>query len=310
MSEIRTAVIGVGYLGKFHAQKYSKLENSKLIAVVDTDINKAREIAKANKCDPLNDYHDLLGNVDAISIVVPTNLHFEIAAEFLNNQCHVLVEKPISTTIEEAEKLINLAEQNKCVLQVGHLERFNPAMLALERELMNVSFIESHRLAPYNPRGADVNVVLDLMIHDIDIILEIVGADIEKIDASGTPVLSDEIDIANARIVFKNGCVANVTASRVSTKTERKMRIFQNNAYISVDYQHRELAIYKKGKGEMFPGIPNIESTKTKYEESDALLSEIDDFLHCIEYGTAPKVTGKDGKRALHTATQINNLLS
>ncbi len=310
MSEIRTAVIGVGYLGKFHAQKYSKIKNSKLLAVIDNDINKAQKIAAENNCMAITDYHELLGNVDAVSIVVPTDLHFEIAAEFLRHHSHVLVEKPITTTIEQADELIHLAELNNRILQVGHLERFNPAMLALEKELLNVSFIESHRLAPYNPRGAEVNVVLDLMIHDIDIILEIVGADVNKIDASGTPVLSNEIDIANARIVFKNGCVANVTASRVSNKTERKMRIFQNDAYLSVDFQHRELAIYQKGEGEMFPGIPNIESNNINFSESDALLTEIEHFLASIENDSTPKVTGHDGKRALLTATKINNLLA
>ena len=310
MSEIRTAVIGVGYLGKFHAQKYSKIKNSKLLAVIDNDINKAQEIAAENNCMAITDYHELLGNVDAVSIVVPTDLHFEIAAEFLRHHSHVLVEKPITTTIEQADELIYLADLNNRILQVGHLERFNPAMLAVEKELLNVSFIESHRLAPYNPRGTEVYVVLDLMIHDIDIILEIVGADVDKIDASGTPVLSNEIDIANARIIFKNGCVANVTASRVSNKTERKMRIFQNDAYLSVDFQHRELAIYRKGEGEMFPGIPNIESNKINFSESDALLTEIEQFLASIENDSTPKVTGHDGKRALLTATKINNLLA
>lgn len=309
MSEIRTAVIGVGYLGKFHAQKYFDIQNSKLVAVVDNDIKKAQEIARNNSCEALTDYHELLGNIDAISIVVPTDMHYKIAADFLHHNCHVLVEKPITSTIDEADKLIEIANQNGCILQVGHLERFNPAMLALEKELSDVHFIESHRLSPYKPRGTEVNVVLDLMIHDIDIILEIVDSDVEKIDASGTPVLSNEIDIANARIVFKNGCVANVTASRVSTKTERKMRIFQNDAYLSVDYQHRELSIYKKGKGEMFPGVPNIKSNNIKFDESDALLAEIEHFLNCIQNNIKPKVTGYDGKRALLTATQINELL-
>ena len=310
MPEIRTAVIGVGYLGKFHAQKYSKLKNSNLVAVVDNDTEKVQKIAAEIGCAAMTDYHELLGNVDAVSIVVPTDIHFKVAADFLCNKSHVLVEKPITTTIDEADKLITLAKRNKRILQVGHLERFNPAMLALEQELSNVHFIESHRLAPYNPRGTEVNVVLDLMIHDIDIILEIVDSNVEKIDAIGTPVLSDEIDIANARIVFKNGCVANVTASRVSNKTERKMRVFQNDAYLSVDYQHRELAIYRKGEGEMFPGIPNIESNKINFEESDALLTEIDHFLTSITNNSNPKVTGNDGKRALLTATHINKLLA
>jgi len=195
-------------------------------------------------------------------------------------------------------------------LQVGHLERFNPAMVALEKELDVARFIESHRLAPYNPRGTEVNVVLDLMIHDIDIIQTIVDAEIEKIDASGTSVLSKDTDIANARIVFKNDCVANVTASRVSNKTDRKMRIFQNDAYLSVDFQNRELAVYRKGEGEMYPGIPNIDMHTDSFNEADALLTEITHFLSCIENHSTPKVTGLDGRRALQTAIDISEILA
>ena len=310
MSEIRTAVIGVGYLGKFHAQKYSQLKNSKLLAVVDNDFEKAREIAATTDCTAVEDYHELLGQVDAVSIVVPTDLHYDIASEFLRHQSHVLVEKPITTTLEQADKLIQLAKENNRILQVGHLERFNPAIVALEQELSEARFIESHRLAPYNPRGTEVNVVLDLMIHDIDIILDVVNSDVDKIDASGASVLSEDIDIANARIVFKNGCVANVTASRVSNKTDRKMRIFQHDAYISVDFQNRELAVYKKGNGEMYPGIPNIDIHTTKCDESDALLTEIEHFLTCISNESSPKVTGQDGKRALQTAILISEKLA
>ncbi len=310
MSEIRTAVIGVGYLGKFHAQKYSQLENSELLAVVDNDIEKASKVANDAECKAITDYHELLGKVDAVSIVVPTELHFEVTKDFLRHGSHVLVEKPITTTLEQADELIGLANQNKLILQVGHLERFNPAIIALEHELSEVKFIESTRLAPYNPRGTDVNVVLDLMIHDIDIILDIVNSEVEKIDASGTPVLSQGIDIANARIVFKNGCVANVTASRASNKTDRKMRIFQNDAYLSVDFQNRELSVYRKGDGEMYPGIPNIDINSSKFDKSDALLTEIEHFLACIANNSAPKVSGEDGKRALQTAIQISDILS
>ena len=310
MSEIRTAVIGVGYLGKFHAQKYSQLKNSNLLAVVDKDIEKAQEVAATTDCTALDDYKELLGQVDAVSIVVPTDLHYAIASDFLQHQTHVLVEKPITTTLEQADELIALAQKNNLILQVGHLERFNPAIAALEQELTAAKFIESHRLAPYNPRGTEVNVVLDLMIHDIYIILDVVDSDVEKIDASGTSVLSRDIDIANARIVFKNGCVANVTASRVSNKTDRKMRIFQNDAYLSVDFQNRELAVYRKGDDEMYPGIPNIDMRKTKFDESDALLTEIDHFLTTITNKSSPKVTGQDGKRALQTAIQISEKLA
>ena len=310
VSEIRTAVIGVGYLGKFHAQKYSQLKNSKLVAVVDNDFEKAQGVAADTGCRAITDYRELLDNVDAVSIVVPTELHFSVAKDFLQHGSHVLVEKPITTTLEQADELIEIAKENERIFQVGHLERFNPAMFALEQELNEARFIESHRLAPYNPRGTDVNVILDLMIHDIDIILDIVNSEVEKIDASGTPVLSQDIDIANARIVFQNGCVANVTASRASNKMERKMRIFQNDAYLSVDFQNRELSVYRKGNGEMYPGIPNIDIKNSKFDESDALLTEIDHFLICISTNLTPKVTGYDGKRALQTAIRISEILA
>ncbi len=310
MSEIQTAVIGAGHLGKFHAQKFYQLENSTLIAVADKDFGKAQEVAAATSCTPVADYHELLGQVDAVSIVVPTDLHFDVAQKFLCNQSHVLVEKPITTTLDQADTLIALARQHDKILQVGHLERFNPAIIALEEELTEARFIESHRMAPYKPRGTEVNVILDLMIHDIDIILDIVKSDVEKIDARGTSVLSNDIDIANARIVFKNGCVANITASRVSTATARKMRIFQNEAYLSVDFQNRELAVYRKGKQEMYPGVPNIDVQKTCCGTFDALLTEIDSFLNCIANGSLPKVTGQDGKRALQTAISISEQLT
>ena len=202
MSEIRTAVIGVGYLGRFHAQKYSELKNSKLLAVVDKEFESAQKVATEVACDACTEYHELLGKVDAVSIVVPTDLHYKIAADFLKHKTHVLVEKPITTTTEQADELIDLAKSNNCILQVGHLERFNPAIVAIEQEISDIRFIESHRLAPYNPRGTEVSVILDLMIHDIDIILDLVNSEVKSIDASGTPVLSNDFDIANARIVF------------------------------------------------------------------------------------------------------------
>ena len=310
MSEIRTAVIGVGYLGKFHAQKYSELKNSKLLAVVDKEFNNAQKIAKELGCEACSDYQDILGRVDAVSIVVPTDLHYQIASDFLTHQTHVLVEKPITTSVAQADKLIKIAQTHNSVLQVGHLERFNPAIIALEKEISKIRFIESHRLAPYNPRGTEVSVIHDLMIHDIDIILDIVHSEVEKIDASGTPVLSNDIDIANARIVFENDCVANVTASRVSNKIERKMRIFQNDAYLSVDFQNRELATYRKVEEEMYPGIPSIDIEKYNFDKADALKSEIEHFLECIQTQSIPKVTGHDAKRALQTAIEISELLT
>ncbi len=309
MSKLKTAVIGVGYLGKFHADKYAALDNSDLIAVVDADVQIGRAIADKHGVKALTDYHELLGKVDAVSIATPTTTHHQIARDFLEHNCHVLIEKPITVTVDEADDLIELALSHERVLQVGHLERFNAALMDLGDTLETPTFIESHRLAPFNPRAIDVNVILDLMIHDIDIILDIVKSDIKEMRASGTPVLTGSTDIANVRLEFENGCVANVTASRVSTKTERKMRIFQQNAYISVDFHNRVLNIYKKGDKEMHPGIPEIIGEESTYDNSDALKLEIIAFLDAIQQGKPVLVSGEDGRRALDAAIQISALL-
>ncbi|MGI9303769.1 MAG: Gfo/Idh/MocA family oxidoreductase [Gammaproteobacteria bacterium] len=309
MPKIKTAVVGAGYLGRFHAEKYARLADSDLRAVVDIDAERASAIAAEHDTEALTDYRGLLGKVDAVSIVVPTSLHFDIASAFLEHGTHVLVEKPVTTTVEQAEELIELARRGQRVLQVGHLERFNAAMLNLDRYLTRPVFIESHRLAPFKPRGTDVSVLLDLMIHDIDIILNVVRSDLESIDASGAAVLSNAIDIANARLVFASGCVANVTASRISAKTERKMRVFQEDAYLSVDLHQRVLSVSRKTDGEMFPGVPNIETTREEFEDSDALKTEIESFLQAVRTGSDPLVSGEDGKRALQTATEIGRLV-
>lgn len=308
-SKLRTAVIGVGYLGKFHADKYAMLDNSELVAVVDADISTAREIADKHGVQALTDYHELLGKVDAVSIATPTITHHPIARDFLEHNCHVLIEKPITVTVDEADDLIELALSHERVLQVGHLERFNAALVDLGDTLETPTFIESHRLAPFNPRATDVNVILDLMIHDIDIILDIVKSDIKEMRASGTQVLTGSTDIANVRLEFENGCVANVTASRVSTKTERKMRIFQQNAYISVDFHNRVLNVYRKGDKEMHPGIPEITGEESTYDNSDALKLEIIAFLDSIQHGKPILVSGEDGRRALDAAIRISALL-
>jgi predicted dehydrogenase len=309
MSKLKTAVIGVGYLGKFHADKYAALPNSELVAVVDANGETAKEIADKHGVKALTDYHELLGKVEAVSIAAPTTLHHQIARDFLEHNCHVLIEKPITVTVDEADDLIELALANELLIQVGHLERFNAALINLGDQLQEPTFIESHRLAPFNPRATDVNVVLDLMIHDIDIILNIVKSDIKEMRVSGTRVLTQSPDIANARLEFENGCVANVTASRVSAKTERKMRIFQKDAYISVDFHNRVLNVYKKGDKEMLPGIPEIVSEESTYENNDALNLEIIAFLDSIQNGTPVIVSGEDGRRALDAAIQISALL-
>ncbi|QSA97155.1 Gfo/Idh/MocA family protein [Methylococcus sp. EFPC2] len=309
MSKLKCAVIGVGYLGKFHAQKYAALPDCELVAVVDNNPEQARAVAEQNHTQALTDYRELLGKVDAVSIVVPTSLHFQVAKDFLEAGAHVLVEKPITVTVEEADELIRIAKEKDLRLMVGHLERFNAAILGMDLTHDKPLFIESHRLAPFNPRANDVSVVLDLMIHDIDIILDIVDSEVEHIDAKGVTVLTSDTDIANARITFKSGCVANVTASRASLKVERKMRMFMPNAYVSVDFQNRVLAIHRKGDKEMFPGVPEILSEESVFENGDALLEEIKHFVTCIREGKEPLVSGHAGRRALATATAITQLL-
>ncbi|HML78882.1 Gfo/Idh/MocA family oxidoreductase [Geobacter sulfurreducens] len=307
--KLRTAVIGVGYLGQFHAEKYAQLPDSELVAVVDTDMNRAAEVAAKVGASPCTDYRELLDRVDAVSIVVPTQYHFEVARAFLDRGVHVLLEKPITTTIDEADELIRIADERKAVFQVGHLERFNPVVMALDELLTGPRFIESLRIAPFKPRGTDVNVVLDLMIHDIDIIQHIIDSPVKQVNSIGAPVFTDEEDIANARIQFENGCVANVTASRISLKSERKMRIFQADSYITVDFQNKSLAVFRKGSGEMFPGVPNVAMDQKTFEQGDALKSEIASFLDCIRTGATPVVSGRDGKRALETALMITKQL-
>lgn len=302
---IRTAVIGVGYLGRFHAQKYASLANSQLVGVADPSAAAREGLAAELKVAAHADYRDLLGKVDAVSIVTPTPLHFEVAKAFLEAGAGVLVEKPMTLTTAEGEQLIEIASRAKRVLQVGHLERFNAALLAVQPALTVPRFIESARLAPFKHRGTDVDVVLDLMIHDIDLILSIVRSPVVSVDAIGTSVFSNEIDIANARLRFANGCVANATASRVSMKTERKLRLFQDDAYMSLDLGQKILTIIRKGVGVGPDGMPQVAIEENTYEQGDALKAEIEAFLEAVATGRAPPVTGKDGLLALRTAVSI-----
>ncbi len=305
MQKIRAAVIGVGYLGRFHAQKYAQAEECELVAVVDPRPEAREQVAAELTTRSLADHRELLGAVDAVSVVTPTPAHFGIARDFLGRGTHVLVEKPITETPGQARELIELAARERRILQVGHLERFNAAILAAEPHLRSPRFVECHRLAPYRERGTDVNVVLDLMIHDIDIVQTIVGAPISAIDAVGTPVFSEEIDIANARIRFANGCVANATASRVSLKTERKLRIFQDDAYLSLDLQQKIVTVIRKRPpGDTTLGLP-VSIEEQSLEPGDALKAEIDSFLDCIRRGSRPVVTGEAGLIALETAMRI-----
>jgi predicted dehydrogenase len=304
---LKVAVIGVGHLGKWHADKYAALPDCKLLAVVDNNLKSAKQIAQKHGVQAYSDYHDILSQVDAISLAVPTSLHYKIAREILEAGIHCLIEKPITETIEEASKLIEIARQNQLVLQVGHIERFNSVMIGIEQVLQTPQFIESTRLAPFTLRATDVSVILDLMIHDIDIILDLVDSPIRHISASGISVLSDTIDIANARIEFDNQCVANVTASRISQKQERKLRIFQKDAYISADLQGKILALNKKGETNNEAGFKNITHEEQRFEDTDALNLEVLDFITAIKTGGRPKVNGEDGKRALETAIAISS---
>lgn len=305
MGRLRVAVVGVGYLGRFHAQKYAAIEDCELVAVADPNAAALAELSRELATRGVADYRELLGKVDAVSVATPTGLHFEVAEAFLAAGAHVLVEKPITETVTQAQQLIAAAQRAGRVLQVGHLERFNPAILAAEPHLREPRFVECHRLAPFRERGTDVNVVLDLMIHDLDLVQSIVGSPIASIDAVGTPVFSSEIDIANARIRFANGCVTNATASRVSLKTERKLRVFRDDAYLSIDLQQKILTVIRKQP--LAPGESRLPVSieEQSFEAGDALRSEIEAFLASCRGERPVVVSGEDGMRALQTAVTI-----
>ncbi len=302
---LKVAVVGVGHLGKWHADKYAAATDCELIAVVDTNIENAGVIARKHGADAYSDYRDIIPLIDAISLVVPTSLHYKIARDFLEAGIHCLVEKPITESISEAETLIEIARENKLVLQIGHIERFNSVMIGIVERLDSPRFIESTRLAPFTTRATDVSVILDLMIHDIDLILDLISSPVRRISASGISVLSETIDIANARIEFENHCVANVTASRISRKRERKLRIFQKNTYLSADLEGKLLAVNSKSELDNAEGYKDIRHEEHHYEDNDALNLEVLDFINAIKTGGSSKVDGEDGKRALETAIAI-----
>lgn len=305
MKTIRVAVVGVGYLGNFHAEKYARMEDVDLVGVVDNDMARARQVAQAHQTRAFDDHRQLLDQVDAVSIAVPTPWHFEISRDFLNQGVDVLIEKPITTNLTEADELINLADQKNLIIQVGHLERFNPAVVALEDKITIPRFIESHRLSTFKERGTDVSVVLDLMIHDIDIILNFVRSELTNIHAAGIPVITNQVDIANARLTFANGCVANVTASRISTKNERKIRLFQQDAYISVDFANHEIDIIRKNSHNTDGIIPGMNVDHLCYTHGDALDDELKAFIKSVRRRTAAEVTGQMGRDALKIALNI-----
>lgn len=307
MEKIKVAVIGSGYLGKFHAEKYARHPEAELIAVVDTNYGRASEVASQTNAKPSTNYKDLYDQAQAVSIVVPVPSHYTITKDFLEHDINVLLEKPMTTTLEEADELISIAHARDLILQVGHLERFNPALLAVEGIVKNPLFIESHRLNSFQERGSEVDVILDIMIHDIDIILNLVDAEVKDIHAVGIPVISSMIDIANARLEFENGCVVNVTASRISDKSMRKIRLFQSDAYISIDFATQEASVYRKIEDE--GRLPYIVSKKLGIEPKDSLEEEIKSFLKAVKQKSTPLVSGEAGIRALKVALEITKQL-
>ncbi len=298
----KVGVVGVGHLGTYHLQKYQKLQ-APIAAVADVSPERAKGAADLYGCRAFTDYREMIGAVDAVSIAVPTAFHHAVASVFLDAGVHVLLEKPIATTLEEADDLIARADRNGVILQVGFVERFNPAVVALEQVIDRPMFIETHRLHPFFERGTDVDVVLDLMVHDLDIILNFVHSPLRRVEAVGIPVLSEKVDIANARIVFENGCVANITASRVTGKTMQKIRFFGAEGYHSVDYAKRELVSLgrkKKGNGET-----EIVENKVEVRMQDPLEAEVRSFLEAAADGREPKVSGREARKSLSLGLAI-----
>ena len=304
MSSLRVAVVGVGYLGQFHAEKYAALPDAELVAVCDLDATRGREVADLLGCDFVSDYRDLAAGIDAVTIAADTSVHFELANFFLRRDVHVLVEKPMTRTSKEAAELTRLAAQRGLKLQVGHVERFNPALLSARESLDAVSFIECHRLAPFKARGVDVNVVLDLMIHDLDVILSLVDSEPARVSGVGISIVTDTVDIANARIEFGNDAIANVTASRVSTKAERKFRVFQKKQYVSIDFGHGEVQRVTRQDEWQGAGPPLVED-RWNLDKGDALLAEVRAFVTAVREDQACLVTGRDGQLALELAEAI-----
>ena len=322
MDKVKVGVIGVGHLGRHHTRVYRQLPQAQLVGVHDIDSEKAQKVAKEFDTRYFENLDDLLERTDAVSLVVPTTIHYALACDILDQGKNLLIEKPITETVKQAEELVSLAGAKNVILQVGHIERFNPAFKAIENLKLEPKFIESHRLAQFNPRGTDVAVILDLMIHDLDLILSLVKSEVKRIDAAGVSVISDSEDIANARLTFENGCVANITASRISARPLRKMRLFQRNSYISLDFLERSVEIYKlvdtnsvsveeKEKETVVGNLPTGEVGKTivyekpEIESEDMLTSEIVSFLDAVKNRTHLKVSGEDGKRALTVALEI-----
>jgi predicted dehydrogenase len=302
MRKIRVGVIGTGYLGNLHARLYKEIETCSLEAICDTDPVRLAQVSAELSVPGFNDFREIFSRVDAVSIAVPTKLHYQVAREFLCNNIPCLVEKPFTTDLKEADYLIKLSRKNGLILQVGHIERFNSAFAACQKYFKDPYFIECHRLSAFPNRSLDIGVVLDLMIHDIDIILGLVNSPIKRIDAVGVNVLTPFEDIANARISFKNGCVANLTASRVSEEAMRKIRIFLKNAYISLDYRNQQAFIYKKESA-------GIKKDALPIEKEQPLKKELASFIDCVREHKEPLVTGEIAREALAVALKIRDLI-
>lgn len=300
---VLVAVVGIGKLGSRHAEVYSKMPGIELVGVCDIHPEKAQETARRCKTRAFTDHRQLLKLVDAASIVVPSHKHHAISREFLENKVHLLIEKPITTRLEDADELLTLAGANGCLIQVGHIERFNSAVRTIKDIIKNPRFIECHRLGPYDSRVADVGVTLDLMIHDIDIVLDLVKSPVKHIDAVGARILSETEDIANARVRFENQAVCNLTASRVTPDIQRRIRIFQDNAYISLDYVSQEAQIYTKDNGAIHH--KKIDITKT-----DSLKEELTDFIKCVRSNERPLVSGEEGREALAVALEVSRQIN
>jgi len=306
MSALRAAVVGVGYVGALHAEKYASLSDVDLVAVVDADAERAAAVASRCRTRAATDYHDLFDHIDCVSLAVPTPLHFTLARDFLSRGVDVLVEKPLTTSVADGQALVEIAAQSGRILQVGHLERFNPAIRALASVITRPRFIECHRLAPFVERGTDVDVILDLMIHDLDVILSWVEADVQSVEAVGVPVLSETADIANARLRFSDGCIANITASRVALKRERKIRVFQADTYVSVDYSEKHVRVCRRLPGDAGPTITVEEQA---LGEGDALFDEIEQFVRVVRTREQPLVDGHVALRAVEVAEMIRDRL-
>ena len=304
MNKIKTAVIGVGSLGQHHARILAKHPLSFLTTVVDNDIKRAQKIASLYGTNAAADHASLYGIVAAAVISVPTPFHYGVAKDLLSNGIHCLVEKPFTSTVEEAEELISIARDKNLVLQVGHVERFNPAVSAARPFIKEPRFIEVNRLGPYDPRTSHIGVVLDLMIHDLDILLDLVKDKVVGLEAFGAKILSDHEDIVKVRIKFANGCIADLSASRISLEKYRKIRIFQSDSYISVDYAGKSLKVYRK-RSDTVKSLSDIEIIKPKLKDEEPLFFELDNFLTCVREGKRPLVTGEHGRDALELAFEV-----